>query len=80
MEDRLTDILSELFSAEPEDITPDTDFYDDLCADSLDMLELSMILEEEFDLTKRDIKAMSHYTTVGQVMDYIQSEYLRHSL
>ena len=73
MENRLIDILSELFSAEPEDITPDTDFYDDLYADSLDMLELSMILEEEFDLTKRDIKAMSHYTTVGQVLDYIEN-------
>lgn len=73
MEDRLIDILTELFSAEPEDIAPDTDFYNDLCADSLDMLELSIILEEEFDLTKRDIKAMSNYTTVGQVLDYLEN-------
>ena len=74
MEDTLTDILCELFSAQPEEITPETDFYFDLCADSLDMYELSMILEEEFDLTKSDIKRMADFTTVGQVTEYLRDK------
>lgn len=70
----LQELLGELFSVEEEDITPETDLYDDLGADSLDLYELSMILEEEFDLTKRDIGRMEDFTTVGEICDYLSSK------
>ena len=47
---KLTELLAEQFSVEPESITMDTSFEDDLGADSVDIVELSMGLEEEFGI------------------------------
>jgi acyl carrier protein len=69
--DRLKEVIAELFSAVEGDISEDTDLYEDLYADSLDMYELSIILEEEFDLTRRDIAKMKDFCTVGEILNYI---------
>lgn len=69
--ERLQAVLAELFSVEEDEITAETDFYDDLMADSLDMLELWLILEEEFDLKNKDRENMESFTTVDQVVDYL---------
>ena len=42
--------LSDIFSVEEEDITPATTFVEDLGADEIDMQEITMIVEEEFDV------------------------------
>ena len=67
----LQPILAEMFSVDEDEITLETDFYSDLYGDSLDMLELWYILEEEFDLNDIDKAKMTDFCTVGQVVDYL---------
>lgn len=67
----LQPILAEMFSVSEDKITMETDFYDDLAADSLDMLEVWYVLEEEFDLNDIDKAKMTDFHTVGQIVDYI---------
>lgn len=66
-------LLSEQFDVEPEAITPQTDFYEDLCADSLDMVELAMACEEEFDIVIEDTDESWAVTNVAQLVDYVES-------
>ena len=49
MFEKLCNILAEQFGVEPETIKPETTFVEDLGADSLDLVELMMSIEEEFD-------------------------------
>ena len=64
-------ILSEQLEVDPEIITMDTNIADDLGADSLDVVELLMSIEDEFDVEIPDEKIES-LRTVGSVVDYIQ--------
>ena len=48
---RLKPILADIFDVDEEELTPKTDLFDDLGADEYDMIELSMIIEEEFEKT-----------------------------
>lgn len=50
-------IIREHLGVEPEKIVPDANFYDDLGADSLDMVELTMAFEEEFGVEIADSEA-----------------------
>ena len=56
----------------PEDITEETSFINDLEADSVDIVELIMALEEEFDLEIPDEEA-EKISTVGDAVNYITS-------
>lgn len=69
--EKLVELLSEQFSVEPETITLNTTFEDDLGADSLDLVELMMALEEEFDVGEIDEEAARKLKTVGDVVDLI---------
>jgi acyl carrier protein len=73
--ERLRDLIAEQFSVSPELITLDTAFVDDLGADSLDIVELTMALEEEFDIPEADEDEMVKLNTVGDVVNFIQ-EYI----
>ena len=55
------------------EITPDTKFMDDLGADSLDIIELVMAVEEEFDIEIPDADVESHVAscTIGKAVEYI---------
>ena len=64
--------IAEQLSIDEDDITMDSVFVDDLGADSLDLVELIMALEEEFDMEIPDEDA-EKITTVGDVVDYIKS-------
>ena len=57
----------------PEKVTPDARFGDDLDADSLDLVELVMALEEEFDV-KVEEEELKDIATVGQAYELIQSK------
>ena len=48
--ERMQRIIADQFSVDPEEITPETVFTDDLGADSVDLVELVMSMEEEFDI------------------------------
>ena len=50
--EKLSELISEQFGVEPDTITMETTFEDDLGADSLDIVELSMALEEEFGVSE----------------------------
>ncbi len=71
-EDRLKKIIAEQLSVNEEDITPDASFIEDLNADSLDLVELIMSLEDEFGMKIPDDDAQK-IQTVGQAVDYVSS-------
>ena len=64
-------IIVDLLGVEPDKVTPDASFREDLGADSLDLVELIMEFEERFGATISDEEAQQ-LTTVGQVVDYVE--------
>ncbi|MCC6936547.1 MAG: acyl carrier protein [Thermomicrobiales bacterium] len=69
--DKLQAIVAEQLGVEPEKVTPDAEFVQDLNADSLDLVELIMSLEEEFGVEISDEDA-EKIVKVSDAMDYIQ--------
>ncbi|MFP5322304.1 MAG: acyl carrier protein [Acidimicrobiia bacterium] len=63
----------EVLSVEPDQVTPEASFADDLDADSLDLVELVMALEEEFDVTVEE-EELEGISTVGAAFDLIKSK------
>ena len=72
--EKLTELLAEQFSVEPESITMDTFFEDDLGADSVDLVELSMGLEEEFGIEEMSEEDVAAIKTVGDLVHYLQGK------
>jgi acyl carrier protein len=71
--ERLRSLIAEQFSVSEDSITMDTSFTDDLGADSLDVVELAMALEEEFDIPEADEETLYKLVTVGDVYRYVSS-------
>ncbi len=69
--DKLKPIIVEQLGAEEEKVTMEATFVDDLSADSLDIVELVMNIEEEFGIEIPDGDA-EKITTVGDVVNYIK--------
>ena len=72
--DRLKAVIAEQFSVTEDSIDMDTSFTDDLGADSLDFVELTMAIEEEFNLSETDEEVLNKLVTVGDVYRYISSK------
>jgi acyl carrier protein len=72
--ERLRALLAEQFSVSEDSITMETSFADDLGADSLDVVEMNMALEEEFDIPETDEEELVKLTTVGDVFRYISNK------
>ncbi len=72
VEDRVTEIIKEQMGVDDSQITSDASFTEDLGADSLDLAELVMAFEEEFDLEIPDETA-EKITTVGEAVNQIES-------
>lgn len=70
--ERVRDIIVEQLGVDPEEVTLDASFTDDLGADSLDIVELVMAFEEEFDLEIPDEDA-EKIGTVGDAVNYIKA-------
>jgi acyl carrier protein len=68
--ERVKKIVVEQLEVDPEAVTPEAKFTDDLNADSLDTVELVMALEEEFDVEIPD-EAAEQIATVQAAVDYI---------
>jgi len=64
-------ILSNQFDVEEDSITPETNIADDLGADSLDVVDMLMSLEDEFDVEIPD-EEIEKMRTVGEVVSYIE--------
>ena len=69
--DKVKEIIVEQLGVAETAITPDASFIDDLGADSLDIVELVMALEEEFDIEIPDADA-EKVVTVNDVVEYIK--------
>ena len=72
--EKLQQLLAEEFSIEPEEITMETSFMDDLEADSLDLVEMMMALEDEFDIDPITEEEAATIKTVGDVVALINSK------
>lgn len=72
--ERLRALIAEQFSVNEDNIDMDTSFTDDLGADSLDVVELTMAIEEEFDIPETDEEMLYKLVTVGDVYRYISSK------
>jgi acyl carrier protein len=70
--DRVKRIIVDRLGVDESEVTPEASFKDDLGADSLDIVELVMELEDEFDMEISDEDA-EKITTVGEVISYIES-------
>ena len=70
--EKVKEVIVEQLGVEDENIKLDTSFIDDLGADSLDIVELIMALEEEFDCDIPDEEA-EKITTVQQAIDYVNA-------
>jgi acyl carrier protein len=70
--ERIQAIIVDLLGVDPDQVTMDARFREDLEADSLDLVELIMAIEEEFGGEISDEQAQS-ITTVGEAVKYIES-------
>jgi len=73
VDEKVKNIIVEQLGVEMESVTPEASFIDDLGADSLDIVELVMTMEEEFDLEIPDEDA-EKIKTVTDVVNYIKAK------
>ena len=71
--EKLAALLSEQFGVDVDSITMDTSF-EDLGADSLDIVEMTMAVEEEFGLEDMDEEDLSGISTVADLVGYLKSK------
>ena len=71
--DKVRQIISEQFNISEDEITLLTSFVDDLNADSLDVFQVIMAIEEEFEMEISNDEA-EKVSTVGDVVDYIKEK------
>ena len=69
--ERMQKIIAEQFAVDAEEITAETNFEDDLGADSVDLVELVMSMEEEFEIGDVHEDELSGLTTVGDCVNYL---------
>lgn len=70
--EKLQGIISEVLNVDAEEITMDTTFVDDLGADSLDVFQIIMGIEEEFDI-EIPTEAAEKIVTVGDAVEQIRN-------
>ena len=73
MLEQIKEIVAESLNVEADTLTTDTSFKEDLGADSLDLFELVMALEDEYsvEIPAEDLEKL---TSVGEVMDYLKAK------
>ena len=69
--EKVISMVADQFMIDESEISADTLFVDDLGADSLDVVELTMALEEEFSLPETPEEELMNIHTVGDLADYV---------
>ena len=69
--EQIIKMVAEQFMIDENEITADTSFVDDLGADSLDVVELTMAMEETFSLPDTPEDELRNIQTVGDLADYV---------
>ena len=73
MLEKMKEIIAEQLSVEEDSITEESEFKEDLNADSLDLFELVMALEDEYSV-EIPAEELEKLTTVGDVMNYLKEK------
>ena len=68
---KMQELIGEQFAVDAEEITMETSFEEDLGADSVDLVELVMAMEEEFDIGEVEEDEVSELKTVGDCVNYL---------
>ena len=74
--DKLKEVIADVLSVDPNEITLETTFMEDLGADSLDVFQIIMGIEEAFEIEIPADK-VEHITTVGEAVDLIKNSMSR---
>ena len=69
----MQDLIAEQFALDADEVTMDSSFVDDLGADSVDLVELVMAMEEEFDIGEIDEDDLQSLKTVGDCVRYLSN-------
>ena len=69
----IVEMVADRFNKSADELTRDTEFIADLCADSLDQIELAMDVEEQFGLDEVPEDALMKIVTIGDLADYVES-------
>jgi acyl carrier protein len=72
--EKLSALIAEQFNVDADSITMDTSFSDDLNADSVDIVDLSMALEEEFGVEELSEEEIATISTVGDLVRFLQNK------
>ena len=67
----MKDLVAEQFAVEASEVTMNTSFEEDLGADSVDLVELVMAMEEEFEVGEVEEEDLGSLKTVGDAVNYI---------
>lgn len=71
--DKLKDLILSQFGIDEDQLTPDTDIVEDLGADSLDVMEMLMALEEEYGILVVD-DDVSELRTIREIAEFVESK------
>lgn len=74
MFEKLCKLIAEQFGVDPETVTADSAFVDDLGADSVDLVELVMSMEEEFEIGEVLEEELATLSTVGDCVDFLTNK------
>lgn len=72
--EKLRSLIADQLGVDRSNIAMDTNFEEDLGVDSLDIVELSMALEEEFDIGEMSEEDLATIKTVGDLVHYLQGK------
>ena len=70
----MQDLIAEQFAVNADDVTMNSSFVDDLSADSVDLVELVMAMEEEFEIDEIPEEDLLTLKTVGDCVRYLTSK------
>ena len=70
----MQDLIAEQFAIDADEISMESSFVDDLGADSVDLVELVMAMEEEFDIGEIDEEDLTSLKTVGDCVRYLTAK------
>jgi acyl carrier protein len=72
--EKLKELIAQQFSVDADSITAETRFIEDLDADSIDIVEFIMAVEEEFGLGETEESALEGIRTVGDIAEYVKDK------
>lgn len=70
--EKILKLVADQFAEDVESLSRETNFMDELSADSLDVVELSMTIEEEFGLGEISEEELKSIATIGDLVDYVE--------